>query len=96
MGRLIPAGTGMRFYRNIEVAHDPTVNQKQERDYEDIPIITGGIDLPDSSLDVPLVEADMEGFSIEDENGEVFLEETEETVFDADTTLDEYIDDGDI
>ena len=25
MGRLIPAGTGMPFYRNIKVADDPTI-----------------------------------------------------------------------
>jgi DNA-directed RNA polymerase subunit beta' len=78
MGRLIPAGTGMKFYRNVEVEYDPTVNQKEERDDEFIPIITGGMDLPDSSMDVPLVESDMDGFSIEDEDGEPFLDETEE------------------
>jgi DNA-directed RNA polymerase subunit beta' len=47
MGRLIPAGTGMRFYRNIKVQPDATMNQKKEEEYDDIPIITGGIDLPD-------------------------------------------------
>ncbi len=54
MGRLIPAGTGMRHYRNVKVDYDPTVNQKKEEEFDDIPIITGGIDLP--MLDIPGIE----------------------------------------
>jgi DNA-directed RNA polymerase subunit beta' len=27
MGRLIPAGTGMEYYRNVKIATDPTVNE---------------------------------------------------------------------
>src|SRR4028118_93305 len=30
MGRLIPAGTGMKYYRNVKVADDATMNQKVE------------------------------------------------------------------
>ena len=90
MGRLIPAGTGMRYYRNVEVDYDNTVEKKQERDYDDIPLITGGIDLPDSQLDIPLVDAeDMDGFSIEDETGEPFIGETEE-VFDMEDVSDDF------
>ncbi|MGI8494758.1 MAG: DNA-directed RNA polymerase subunit beta', partial [Pyrinomonadaceae bacterium] len=70
MGRLIPAGTGMRYYRNVKVDYDNTVEKKQERDYDDIPLITGGVDLADStadsSLDIPLVESDSEGVEIEE------------------------------
>jgi DNA-directed RNA polymerase subunit beta' len=94
MGRLIPAGTGMKYYRNVLVDYDNTVNQKQERDYDDIPIITGGIDLPDSSMDIPLVESDMDGFSIEDAVDDTFMDDTEE-VFDMEPTDDMLGDDDD-
>jgi DNA-directed RNA polymerase subunit beta' len=78
MGRLIPAGTGMKHYRNVEVEYDNTINLKQEREDDYMPIITGGLDLPDSSLDVPLVESDLDGFSIEDETGDAMIDDTEE------------------
>lgn len=92
MGRLIPAGTGMRYYRNVEVEYDNTVEKKQERDYDDIPLITGGLDLPDSQLDIPLVDSDdMDGFSIEDETGEPFIGDTEE-VFDMEDVSDDFDD----
>ena len=94
MGRLIPAGTGMRYYRNVEVDYDNTVNQKQERDYDDIPIITGGIDLPDASMDIPLVESDMDGFSIEEAIDESFIDEPEEA-FEMEPTAEMLADDFD-
>jgi len=49
MGRLIPAGTGMEYYRNVTVERDETVNQDR---YErggaggDFPDIVGDADLP--------------------------------------------------
>jgi DNA-directed RNA polymerase subunit beta' len=47
MGRLIPAGTGMEFYRNVKVDRDETVDQAaRDRDLEDFPEITGGVDVP--------------------------------------------------
>jgi DNA-directed RNA polymerase subunit beta' len=54
MGRLIPAGTGMRFYRNVEIDYDPSVNQKREEEMDEFPIITGGLDLP---MDIPFIES---------------------------------------
>ena len=30
MGRLIPAGTGMEFYRNVKVDRDTTLDQQRE------------------------------------------------------------------
>ncbi len=94
MGRLIPAGTGMKFYRNVEIAYDPTVNQKQEREDDYMPIITGGLDLPEASLDIPMIESDMEGFSIEDVDGEPYIEETEES-FDIEVADEVLVDDLD-
>jgi len=50
MGRLIPAGTGMEFYRNVKVERDETMVQgRHERDMEDFPEITGGLDVPPPS-----------------------------------------------
>ena len=47
MGRLIPAGTGMEFYRNVKVDRDESMDQAgRERDLEDFPEITGGLDVP--------------------------------------------------
>jgi DNA-directed RNA polymerase subunit beta' len=47
MGRLIPAGTGMEFYRNVRVDRDETADQaSRDRDLEDFPEITGGLDVP--------------------------------------------------
>jgi DNA-directed RNA polymerase subunit beta' len=47
MGRLIPAGTGMEFYRNVKVDRDETIDQdRRERDLEEFPEIVGGMDVP--------------------------------------------------
>ena len=46
MGRLIPAGTGMEFYRNVKVERDETVEHAgRDRDLEDFPEIVGGLDV---------------------------------------------------
>ncbi|HEX8709376.1 MAG TPA: DNA-directed RNA polymerase subunit beta', partial [Pyrinomonadaceae bacterium] len=47
MGRLIPAGTGMEYYRNVQVERDDTPGQNDnDRELEDFPEITGGLDTP--------------------------------------------------
>jgi hypothetical protein len=47
MGRLIPAGTGMEFYRNVKVERDETIDQaSRDRDLDDFPEIVGGVDVP--------------------------------------------------
>jgi DNA-directed RNA polymerase subunit beta' len=60
MGRLIPAGTGMEFYRNVEVERDETVDQARERELDEFPDIVGGHDI---TLPVrePLVVAASDG-----------------------------------
>ena len=45
MGRLIPAGTGMEYYRNVDVERDETIDQGRERDLEEFPDIVGGHDI---------------------------------------------------
>lgn len=50
MGRLIPAGTGMEFYRNVKVERDETIDQaSRDRDLEDFPEIVGGVDVPETA-----------------------------------------------
>ncbi len=55
MGRLIPAGTGMEYYRNVEIARDETIEQARERDLDDFPDIVGGQDVPVTTGRPPLV-----------------------------------------
>jgi DNA-directed RNA polymerase subunit beta' len=45
MGRLIPAGTGMEYYRNVDIDRDETIGEA-EREEEDFPEILGGVDMP--------------------------------------------------
>src|SRR5205085_8757794 len=53
MGRLIPAGTGMKYYRNVKIAYDPTENQKPEDEFDQMgDYIRGGIELPIPTIDV--------------------------------------------
>ena len=52
MGRLIPAGTGMKYYRNVKVEYDPTINQRAEEEMEEYTALTEGLNLP-SPADVP-------------------------------------------
>ena len=45
MGRLIPAGTGMEYYRNVDIERDDTIDQARERDLDEFPDIVGGHDI---------------------------------------------------
>src|SRR6059036_2996739 len=56
MGRLIPAGTGMEYYRNVDIERDETIDQGRERDLDEFPDIVGGHDMviaPRESVVVP-------------------------------------------
>ena len=56
MGRLIPAGTGMEYYRNVDIERDETIDQGRERDLDEFPDIVGGHDIvipPRESVVVP-------------------------------------------
>jgi DNA-directed RNA polymerase subunit beta' len=47
MGRLIPAGTGMKYYRNVKIAPDATENRKQEDEFDEMgDYIRGGLETP--------------------------------------------------
>ncbi|HEX5875934.1 MAG TPA: DNA-directed RNA polymerase subunit beta' [Pyrinomonadaceae bacterium] len=45
MGRLIPAGTGMEYYRNVDIERDETIDAGRERDLDEFPDIVGGHDI---------------------------------------------------
>ncbi|HEV2884866.1 MAG TPA: DNA-directed RNA polymerase subunit beta' [Pyrinomonadaceae bacterium] len=55
MGRLIPAGTGMEYYRNVDIDRDETIDQARDRDLEEFPDIVGGHDVPVPPVREPLV-----------------------------------------
>ncbi len=57
MGRLIPAGTGMEYYRNVDIDRDETIEQARERELEEFPDIVGGHDIPVPPAREPLVTA---------------------------------------
>ncbi len=97
MGRLIPAGTGMKYYRNVKVAYDATENRKQEDEFDEMgDYIRGGIDLP---LPAALADVVDDGFVDDvDEDLDLEVEETEtEEVFDIDEAMKiELVEDDDI
>jgi hypothetical protein len=83
----------MKYYRNVKVDHDPTMNQKTPDEYdEEFPIVVGGMDLP-MPMDVPGVEAD--GFDVdevedlEDFEEELELDADEEAAFESESLGDE-------
>ena len=64
MGRLIPAGTGMEYYRNVDIERDETIDQARERDLDDFPDIVGGHDIVMPAREpivVPAVASDGDG-----------------------------------
>ncbi|MCW5960499.1 MAG: DNA-directed RNA polymerase subunit beta' [Pyrinomonadaceae bacterium] len=90
MGRLIPAGTGMKYYRNVKIDHDPTVNKRDEEEMEEYAAMTEGLNLG-SPADVPGVESEPEVEETDDEEiDDLDLDLEEETV-----ELDDSSDDDD-
>src|SRR5206468_11212626 len=45
MGRLIPAGTGMEYYRNVDIDRDETIGEAQREELEELPEILGGAEM---------------------------------------------------
>ncbi|MBA3352216.1 MAG: DNA-directed RNA polymerase subunit beta', partial [Blastocatellia bacterium] len=81
MGRLIPAGTGMKYYRNVKIAADRTENRKVEDEFDELAELRGGIDIP-ILASVPGVDTDA-GY-----------DEAEETLDDLSLEEEEVFDDG--
>jgi DNA-directed RNA polymerase subunit beta' len=90
MGRLIPAGTGMKYYRNVRVAHDNTENRKVEDEFDELENIRGGLDLPVLGGVPGVEEADIEEEVEEVEDDSLELET------DEDLELEEVDDDDEL
>jgi DNA-directed RNA polymerase subunit beta' len=60
MGRLIPAGTGMEYYRNVDIERDETLDQVRDRELDEFPDIVGGHDMVPPARE-PLVTAGTDG-----------------------------------
>jgi DNA-directed RNA polymerase subunit beta' len=59
MGRLIPAGTGMEYYRNVKIDRDETVDQAaMEQSFDDLPDI---ISVPDPTPKAAVAAGDGDG-----------------------------------
>ena len=83
MGRLIPAGTGMKYYRNVKVAYDPTENRKQEDEFDEMnDYIRGGIDLP-APEPLPEIDVDFD----DDLDGDDLVDDESVEVFDIDEAM---------
>ena len=72
MGRLIPAGTGMKHYRNVKVAADPTMNRKVTDEYDDMVAAGSALDGASYLNDVPGIAPD--GFQV-DADADAVIEE---------------------
>jgi len=87
MGRLIPAGTGMKHYRNVEISPDNTENRKEADEFDEIETIRGGLDIPVLG-GVPGVENDGFDADFEGEEETFDLEDAEEFNIDEAMKID--------
>jgi len=46
MGRLIPAGTGMEYYRDVDIDRDETIGESEREEMEEFPEVLGGAEIP--------------------------------------------------
>jgi len=69
MGRLIPAGTGMEYYRNVDIDRDETIDQARERELDEFPDIVGGHDMVIPARE-PVVVASSDGTGVAPETEE--------------------------
>ncbi|HMT08144.1 MAG TPA: hypothetical protein PKA82_09075, partial [Pyrinomonadaceae bacterium] len=83
MGRLIPAGTGMKHYRNVEIDHDATADMKQEDEFDELADIRGGLELP-PMMDIPGVDADDD---FEGEDVDIDEDADSDELFDIDEAM---------
>jgi len=70
MGRLIPAGTGMEYYRNVDIERDETIDQARERDLDDFPDIVGGHDIVMPAREPIVVPSGNDGDVVAGSDGE--------------------------
>src|SRR5213592_3938586 len=80
MGRLIPAGTGMEYYRNFNIERDDTIGESDREEADEFPEILGGVEMTQ-----PVAHAVMATVSdVEEEGaGDLDVEETADIVGDS-------------
>jgi DNA-directed RNA polymerase subunit beta' len=58
MGRLIPAGTGMDYYRRVKISHDPTMKDRQAEEMDDTQSYIEQMVAATTARAVPATESD--------------------------------------
>ncbi|MBL8169240.1 MAG: DNA-directed RNA polymerase subunit beta' [Acidobacteria bacterium] len=92
MGRLIPAGTGMEFYRRVKIAHDPTMKDLRAEEVDDTQSYIEQMVAASTARNVPEPEEEYEELNLEEElsaEGEF----NEEDIVPADDNLEELMED---
>jgi DNA-directed RNA polymerase subunit beta' len=81
MGRLIPAGTGMKYYRNNKIAYDKTMDEKPKDEFDRMTdYIRGGIDIPTAA---ELGNRDLDDMTIlegDEPDDDIVIDDIDETV----------------
>ena len=77
----------MKHYRNVKVKYDPTVDQKETDEYDDMIEVRGGMEIP-GIADIPAVKIKKKAAK-EEEVEEIEEEEIEEIDDELDVELDE-------
>ncbi|QQS32147.1 MAG: DNA-directed RNA polymerase subunit beta' [Acidobacteriota bacterium] len=81
MGRLIPAGTGMKYYRNNKIAYDKTMDEKPKDEFDRMTdYIRGGIDIPTAAELGGRDLADMTILEGDEPDEDIVLDDMDETV----------------
>ncbi|MBX3293525.1 MAG: DNA-directed RNA polymerase subunit beta' [Acidobacteria bacterium] len=81
MGRLIPAGTGMKYYRNNKVAYDKTMDEKPKDEFDRMTdYIRGGIDIPTAAELGNRDLADMTILEGDEPDDDIVMDDMDETV----------------
>ncbi len=67
MGRLIPAGTGMEYYRQVKVATDPTMTEAKVEEVDDTQSYIDAMVAATTAKSTPEPDADFDELEFEDE-----------------------------
>ena len=81
MGRLIPAGTGMEFYRNVQIAPDSTMQETRTEEVDDTQSYIDAMVAATTNRGIPEIEVEEVEFDEFDDHG---LDEEVGTDEDAD------------
>jgi DNA-directed RNA polymerase subunit beta' len=91
MGRLIPAGTGMDYYRRVKISHDPTMKDRQAEEMDDTQSYIEQMVAATTARAVPQPDSDFEEGFDEQLDGEGAFEDSLSTEGDFDEmTADEF------